>query len=360
MPAVRVLIATVGLLAVAGAAVAATSQPQTMRRSPGPVDAITQDGRAVAWLAAGGSKCNVVHVLTPKGSETMPQPSNGSMTCHWNLAGRSLLAYAAHSSAALWSLHENGSVPFDYVLTAHTHSHEQMIERLAHASDGTGWWLGGIAGAGTILAYSKVDVEYVDKLACLSGGSCKKKIAGGAIYTVSGGQATVLPGSVPALDLAATANRIAYVPATTTAKKSGAPAPNRTAAVAVVDAKTGSIVSQAQPDGLPLAIALSPRVLAVLTRDGRRDRVSWYAAASGEKLGSSTVPRGAAPQLAASDRMVVYRVGRLLRGVVLSSAHVRKLVRTAPNPVGPSLLRSRLVWAENTAKDARIRELFLR
>lgn len=357
----RVLIATAGLLALAGAAVAGTSQPQTMRRSSGPVDAITQDGRAVAWLAAGGSKCNVVHVLTPTGSDTMPQPSSGSMTCHWNLAaGRSLLAYASGASSALWTLHESGSVRFDYVLAAKVHGSEQQIDRLAHASDGTGWWLGGIAGAATTLAYSKVEVEYVDKLGCLSGGSCKKKIAGGGIYTVSGGQATALPGSSPpALELAASGNQIAYVPATAIAK-SGAPAPNRTAAVTVVDAKKGTVVSQAQPDGLPLAIALSPKVLAVLTRDGRRDKVSWYAADSGEKLGSSAIPRTAAPELTASDRMVVYRVGRLLRGILLAGHRTRKLVRTAPKSVGPSLLRSRLVWAENGTKDARIRELLLR
>jgi hypothetical protein len=359
--AVRLLIATAGLLALAGAAAAAAgmSHPQTIRRSAGPVEAVTQDGRAVAWLAAGGSKCNAVHVVTPSGDESMPQPSSGSMTCHWDLtAGRSLLAFASGVSSALWTLHESGSVRFDYVLSAHTQGREQMIERLAHASDGTGWWLGGLAGAGSTLAYSKVDVEYVDKLACLSGGSCKKKIADGAIYTVSGGVATALPGSPPALDLAAADNRIAYVPATTIAK-SGAPAPSTTAVVTVVDARKGTLVSQAQPDGLPLAIALSPHVLAVLTRDGRRDRVSWYAAADGEKLGSSAVPRSAAPQLTASNRMVVYRVGRLLRGIVLSTSRTRKLVRAASNPVGPSLLRSRLVWAENSAQSARIRELFL-
>jgi hypothetical protein len=356
---VRVLIAAAGLLALAGAAAAGTSQPQTLLRSPGPVDAITQDGRAVAWLASGGSKCNAVHVVGPKGSGTMPQPSSTSMTCHWNLAaGRSQLAFASGVSSALWTLHESGSVRFDYVLSAREHGSEQQIDRLAHASDGTGWWLAGVAGAGTTLAYSKVDVEYVDKLGCLKGGSCKKKIAGGGIYTVSDGQATELPASPPALELAAAGNRIAYVPATAVAK-SGAPAPNRSAAVVIVDAHKGTVVSQAQPDGLPLAIALSPHVLAILTRHGHHDRVSWYAAGNGEKLGSSAVPRSTAPQLTASNRVVVYRVGRLLRGIALGSSHTRKLARTAPNAVGPSLLRHRLVWAENTAKDARIRELFL-
>ena len=43
--------------------------------------------------------------------------------------------------------------------------------------------IGGILYAigGTTLAYSRVDVEYVDPLACASGGSCAKEIADGGI-----------------------------------------------------------------------------------------------------------------------------------------------------------------------------------
>lgn len=354
----RVLFATAGLLALTGAAAAGTQQPQTIRRIPGAVDAITQDGRAVAWLASGGSKCNAVYVLRPGGSETMPQPSNGSMTCNWNVsAGQSQLAFASGVSSALWTLHESGSVRFDYVMSARAGGREQQVDRLAHASDGTGWWLGGVAGASTTLAYSKVDVEYVDPLGCASGGSCKRKIAGGAVYTVSGGQATLLPGSVPALDLAAAGNRIAYVPATAVAK-SGAPAPNRTTAIEVVDSQKGTLVSEAEPAGIPLAIALSPRVLAVLTRDGSRDRVAWYAPDTGTKLGSTTVPSTTAPALGANDGIVVYRVGSSLREIVLAAASTRKLTGLPTSrPVGPSLLRNRLVWAENGPKNARIREL---
>jgi hypothetical protein len=365
---VRVLIATAGLLVLAGAAAAATSQPQTMRRSPGPVDAITQDGRAVAWLATGGSKCNVVHVLDPGGEQTMPQPSSGSMTCRWRLSpGRSHLAYAAGISSALWTLHQS-SPRVDFVLSARAHGAEQHIDQLQHASDGTGWWLGGIAGAGTTLAYSKVDVEYVDKLGCLSGGSCKKKIAGGGIYTVSGGQATLLPSSPPALELAAAGNLIAYVEARAVAK-SGAPAPVHTGSIFVVDSQTGTIVSQSRPlGGLPIAVALAPQVLVALTRgyDGHGDRVTWYDPGSGHRLGSVPVPRTTATELTASDRMIVYRVGHALRGIALDlndpSRPGRRGVLARPDakPVGLSLLRNRLVWAENTAKDARIRELFVR
>jgi hypothetical protein len=366
---VRVLIATAGLLALAGAAAAGTTQPHTLSRSKGPVDAITQDGRAVAWLASGGSKCNVVHVVRPGSSETMPQPSSGSMTCHWNVSpGQSELAFAGGISSALWTLHESGSVRFDYVMSARAHGDEQQVDRLVHASDGTGWWLGGVAGAGTTLAYSKVQVDYVNPIACANGGSCKKHVVGGGIYTVKDGQATQLPGTPPALELAASGHLLAYVPARMVAK-SGAPAPDHSAQVTVVNSRNGTIVGTARPDGLPLAIAVAPQVLAVLTRflDGRHDRVTWYDPESGYKLGSLVVPRTTAAEITTSDRTIVYRVGTALRGIVVpatasgSGARTRssELARPAGKPVGLSLLRNRLVWAENTAKTSRIRELIL-
>ena len=53
-------------------------------------------------------------------------------------------------------------------MTASIGGPEKQLTRLAHASDGTGDWLGGVAGAGRTLAYSWDDVEYVDPDACLS------------------------------------------------------------------------------------------------------------------------------------------------------------------------------------------------
>jgi len=360
VPAVRILLATVGLLAVAGVAAAATGQPQTLSHSTAPVDAVTQDGGLVAWLAGNGSKCNVVHVLEPDGTEVLPQPTTASMTCHWDLSvGQPQVALAAGASSALWTLHENGSIPYDYVMEAQFGGREVQIDRLAHESDGTGWWLGDIVGGGATLAYSKVEVEYVDPLGCASGGSCKKTIAGGGIEVVSNGQATPLLDGVPALDLSLAAGRIAFVQATRV-DKTGAPAPSRNAAIEVANAQQGTLVSQAQPDGVPLAIALAPRILAVLSRNSSSDRISWYDADDGLEIGSVAVPRITSPQLAASDRAVVFRVGRTIRRVALATSRIRILAREAPTSVGLSLSRGRIVWAENTGGAARIQALSLR
>jgi hypothetical protein len=347
---VRALLATAGLLVLAGSATAALPTAHTIRKSPsGPIEAVAQDGPLVAWLAMGRKPCDQVRVASPgRRDRSLPTPSSGSMTCRWNLEdGQPQLAVAAKMSTALWTLHESGPSPLDYVLAATFGGPERRIDHLTHTSTGTGLWLGGVAGAGRTLAYSDVDVEYVDPIGCLEGGSCQQKIAGGGIQLVGRtGKPTLLPNSAPALALAAVPGRIAYIPATTV-DDTGAPAATAGEPLAVVDALTGAVVCHVAPRGLPLAIALSPHIVAVLTQNLRGDRISWYDSTQGTKLGSVPVVRRTAPQLVASDQLLVYRTGRLLHGITTHGARTRILARTAPTSVGMSLENGRLVWAEN-------------
>ena len=331
---------------------------QTIHSGHDRVAAVTQDGQLLAWLDASASGCNSVHVLGVRGATlSAPKPAAASMTCRWDVGdGRSQLALAAGASAALWTLHEGGGAPLDFVMTASLDGPEVRVDKLAHESDGTGLWLGGIAGAGQTLAYSVADVEYVDQLACLSGGSCKRRIAGGGIHVVANGQQRLLPGSHPALELAASGGRIAYVQAAAARMSPPlAPIPAADVPVRVVDATSGAAVSSVRPLGVPLAIALSPGVLAVLSRSNRLEVVTWYDAASGTKLGSEQVSPEAAPELAASGRAVVYRVGRILRAISVATGRIRTVARTAVTPLGFTLAGSRLAWAENGGATSRIR-----
>jgi hypothetical protein len=352
---VRALIVIAGLLAVAGVATAAIPQPTTIAHTPAPVKAIAQDGGFLAWLAGDGKKCNTIHLTGGGHTYVLPQPSNG-MTCHWAISSGAVhLAIAADAHAALWTLHENGS---DFLMTAQIGGKEIEVDRLAHAG-GTGWWLGSITGGGTTLAYSSVDVEYVDPLACGSGGSCKKKITGGGIDLVTAGQKTALPNSGPALGLAVSNGRIAYIQATTVAK-GGLPASSPTTVVPVKDASSGAVVSRAKPVGLPLAVGLSPHILAVLTRNTRGTlRLTWYDPATGHKLGGTGVPVDTVPTLAVSDQFVVYRFGRTIRALVVATRHSHPLGKTAPQYVGLSLDQGRLVWAENHTTYGLVRALSL-
>jgi len=353
----RVLIVTAGFLAIAGIASAASPQPTTVIRTPAPVEALAQDGGLIGWLSGDGKKCNAVHLTGGGNTYILPQPPNGSMTCHWDLSeGAEQLAIAAGASAALWTLHERSS---DLVMTAQVGGKEIKVERLAHP-DGTGRWLGGAAGGGTTLAYSWVDVEYVAPLSCGSGGSCKKKIAGGGIDLVTAGQKpTPLPAAGPALGLVVSNGRIAYIPATTVAK-GGAPASRPGAIVQVEDVSNGTVVSKVKSVGVPLAIGLASHVLAVLSRgspNARVLRLTWYDPSSGQTLGGIVVPLATSPALAVNGQVVVFRVGRALRDLILATRHVHALGKTGAKYLGLSVDGTRLVWAENHRVSGNIRAL---
>lgn len=359
MNLVRALLATAGLLVLAGSAAAGPPTAHTIRKSPtGPIEAVAQDGSSAAWLTAGGTQgCDEIHVLSPgKPDRTLPQPSSDSMTCNWDLTGgQSQLAFASKTSTALWTLHESGPAPFDEVLVAQVGGPERQIEKLAHASDGTGKWLSSVAGSGKTLAYSWGDDEYVDKLACLSGGNCRRKIADGGIRIVTPTGYTSLPNVGAALQLAVSAGRIAYVPATRVpANRPGASA---NGFVNIVDAGTGVQLAQAPVHGIPAAIGLSPHVLAVLTQRGPRDRIVWFSASTGAKLGSVLVSSHASTQIAVSDQVIVFRVYKTLRTVSTATGRIEVLANTPPTAVGLSLANNRLLWAENRGETGRLRAL---
>jgi hypothetical protein len=99
-------------------------------------------------------------------------------------------------------------------------------------------------------------------------------------------------------------------------------------------------------------------VLAVLTTlNGPHDRISWFSATDGTKLGSAFVSPLTAPELAASDQFIVYRIGRLLRGVSTRNGRDAKLAKTGQNYLGLSLAHGRLLWAENHGASGRLRAL---
>jgi len=360
---VRVLLATAGLLVLAGSAAAAKPTAHTLRKSAsGAIVAVAQDNTTAAWLTFSAPKgpCNAVHLLSPgKPDRSLPQSASGStkMTCSWNLGdGQPQLAVASRISTALWTLHETGTPTFDQVVAATVGGPERGLLRFSHATDGTGKWLGGVAGAGKTLAYSWDDVEYVNPEGCLSGGSCKQKIADGGIRIVTRTSDAPLPGAQPALQLAASAGRIAYIPATVS--KSGRPSATTNATLPIVDASSGTVLGQASVGGIPVALALSPHVLAVLTTQGAaHDRISWFSASDGTKLGSAVISGRAAPQVATSDKLIVYRVGNLLRSITMANGHNAKLVSTSANAVGLSLADGRLIWADNHGGTGRLRAL---
>lgn len=361
MRSVRTLLAAAGILS---AIASGPSGPgaQTLYRNPsGPITAFAQDGSLLAWFSPGTHRCNAVHVVSLTGARaTLPKLSSSNVTCRWNAAaGPTQLAVASGAGAALWTLHELGQVALDYVVGADVaQPRERRFSQVAHTSGGAGLWLGGIAGDGSTLVYAVTDVAYVDRVACLSGGPCELRIVGGAVHRIVGRSDAVVPGAGPAVAVAAAAGRIAFVPARALGAH-GLPLPSPNAPVEVRDARTGSFVADVQPQGTPVGLALAPHVLALLERDGPTTRVAWYSPLDGAPLGGVRVPPRTSAHLTASDRLVVYRVGRAVYGIDVATGRVRKLVETAAAPIGLSLEGSRLAWAENVRGRGRIRALLV-
>jgi hypothetical protein len=94
------------------------------------------------------------------------------------------------------------------------------------------------------------------------------------------------------------------------------------------------------------AVALSPTRAAVLVQQGTRQRIEWYDARSGGRLGSAAAPSGTARALSTDGRFVALTVGKTVRLLDLRSGAQRTLRRAATQPIGVSVLAGRVVWAE--------------
>ena len=362
MTSVRIFLAALGILSVIGSGTSGAGGPQTVYRSTtGRISAFTADGSLLAWFAPGGHTCNAVHVLSLSGVKlTLPKPGTDNVTCRWSIGAAPVrLAIAETSGAALWTLHQRSQVDLDYVVGADASDPlERRFDQLAHTPSGAGQWLGGIAGSGSTLVYAVTVVSYVDQVACLSGGSCRLKIAGGGVRLVLGRRNPLIPGTGPAVALAASSGLIAYIPAAGVGKN-GLPVASSTVSVPVRSAQGGALLAHIEPQGLPVGIALAPHLLALVERGSGGTDIAWYDPASGDQLGSVRVPRATSTHLSATDQAIVYRVGRTVRAIDVATSTTRTLVNAPVKPIGLSLDGNRLFWAENIRGKGRIRSLSL-
>jgi hypothetical protein len=362
----RVLLAAaVSLVAAAVSSAGAAPHAQTLYSlATGTISAFAQDGRLIAWFTPSGKGCNAAHVRSLYNGLKVNLPKQGdahNVTCRWNVGGSPVtLAVAGRTSEVLWTLHESSPLEFDYVVGAGAgDNRERRFQELAHTDRGAGLWFGGLAGNGATLAYGVTTVDYEDEAGCLAGtAACTMKIAGGGVYRVVGRQAPKrIPGTSPAVAVAASNGRIAYIETAST--KHGHPVAGAKGAIKVVDAVHGGVISSVRLQGTPVAIALSAHVLATLVRTHRGLRLSWYAVSTGLPTGSVRVAPTTSPALAASDQLVVFHAGRSIRAVATATGRVKTLVSAAATPIGLSIDGGRLAWAENLKHGARIRAFYV-
>jgi hypothetical protein len=354
------LVAALGLAAGAAHTAPATPKIRTLYVPPhGTIAAFAQDGPLVTWFTK-GKPCNTVHVLSLANGLQVPLPMQGAahnVTCKWDV--RSTVGLALAGTSVLWTLRESAPIPFDYLVgAAVADQKERRFQEVAHTKRGSGLWLGGIAGDGTTLVYAITSVDYKDEAGCLAGtGSCELEVAGGGVYRVVGRQPELIAGTGPGTAVAASGDSVAYV-RTSTVGKNGRPAPDLQ--IDVVGTSTGKPISSITPQGTPIALALAPHVLATLEQTPLGVRLAWYVPETGAPSGSVPVADTASPELTASDQLIVFRVGRSLSAVDVTTHRVRTLGTTAAPPIGLSLEGGRLAWAENVKGIGRIRALYVR
>jgi hypothetical protein len=171
------------------------------------------------------------------------------------------LAVAGQTSDVLWTLHADSPLEFDYLVGAGAgDTLERRFQELAHTNRGAGLWFGGVTGNGATLAYGVTTVYYEDEAGCLAGtGSCAMKIAGGGVYRVVVGRPRSRSRDEPAVAVAASDGRIAYV-RPERSRRTASLSRGADATIEVVDAASGRVVSTVRPEGTPVAVAMSAHV----------------------------------------------------------------------------------------------------
>ena len=274
--AIAVVASLVQFQAGAAARPAAHGQnPQTLYASPnGTIQAFAQDGPLLAWFSPGVKKgCNAVWVrsLDNSGQVRLPDEIPFCAQCDLPLRHRAAGQPRArrHRTSSGRCGRNSRRLPFDYVLGAGVGSDttERRFQEVAHTNRGPGFWLGGIAGntvrtggqAVSTLVYGIAAVEYVDEIACLSGGSCQMRLAaGGGVYQVVGRPpATLIPNTRAAVEVSVSGSTVAYVPAAAVGPQ-GTPIAAADQPIEIIDVGTGMSIAHVTTLGIPLAISLRP------------------------------------------------------------------------------------------------------
>ena len=186
-------------------------------------------------------------------------------------------------------------------------------------------------------------VDYDDEAGCLAGtASCVLKIVGGGVYRVVGRKPKLVPGTGRgAVEIAASGGRIAYVGTGAIsqagqARRGSRPAdPGRRCRRAVTSSRASS------PRGRR---SRSRSRHTCSRRSSERRSVFGWPGTRRRPVSRSARRRSrsrTSPQLAVTDRLVVFHVGRSIRAVEIATGRIKTLIEAAAPPVGLSIEGSR-------------------
>jgi hypothetical protein len=334
---------------LACSAAAAPPRVTTLDSTTRPVARVVQDGQ---WLArarvCGGLRVTVRHLRRGRVSSAGICGSAGGPYYDGP-------QFALASGRTLWNTVESGNFVYNTLLTASPGGKPRRVaELIFEIGDGTGDYLGMVAGDGPTLVFSSVRAD-VDPPTCDVGGGdiCGLVVESGRVWRVVGAKRVAVPGTPPTFLLAAWQRRIAVVAADGVFVRRRA---GRT--VEVRDAVTGRLVSSSTPVGKVQALALAPTYVALLVAGPAGRRVERRYAATGALVGSTRVS-STVDRISASSRGVVFAVDRAIRLLDARTGRIRTIATARSKPVGVSIESNRVVWAERARGRTFIRALRL-
>ena len=221
-----------------------------------------------------------------------------------------------------------------------------------------------VSGDGSTLVYGWAYLDYPNEECGYEEpepGECPYQVLGGGARRVVGRQKFRIPGVPPMAAFAASAGRIAVVPADRRpSEKFSSPRPVTDGPVQIRRVDDGTIVSTFAPAGSVRAVALSGRNAAVLVADAAGEkRIERYDAVTGALRGATAVPRASAAALDVAGENVVFRVGRSIWLLRSRAGTLVRLWTARRTPVAVSIEGRRVVWAVNAKGRGRVLTLVL-
>jgi len=334
------------LVVASGADGHSSAAPVTVVAVSGPVFSVAQDRSRIAWRAC--TEVVVRDLATRKQARFPIAPFPGANPPCRGQPGHGL---AVAGARVVWTEATSGHKDYLSLAIGTRGGKPHGLGELVNDQYGEGdSWSDVIADGETVV---QGRVRYARDEACVEANdgdrfACEAQLVGGGVWRILDRSAVRVPQVPPATLVAIAAGRIAVI-----AYRASGPV------IEVRQLRTGALVSRAEVEGLPRAVAMSQSLVAVLVKDNGT-RIVVFDQPTGEIRRTILVPGTTARALVVSDRTVVYRAGSRLWRVDAFAGRPAVAVTARTRPVSFSLEGHRLAWVETHRGTSRVRMLLLR
>ncbi len=263
----------------------------------------------------------------------------------------------------LWGGWEPANHPYGEVFSGGFGRQARGVEDLSSDYGQVGDLLVAIVGDGPTLAFAKLVVAPNDWESCFPADlprakSCQFRVTSGAVKRIEGNKPVRVPGVPASVTLAASAGRLAVVPADLQWGRAGHARLN--GPVEIRDARTGGVALRIHPRGEVEAVALSERVVAALVREAGAVRLDVYDIRTGGLRSTVKLTGNVSPNLGAAGPIVVYQVGKAIRMLRAGERTTALVAMARTEPEGLSIEGKRVIWVENRTPVSSVQALTLR